>query len=818
MLRKLFIAALLLGFLAVLALAGFLGWGYYYITRDMPNLQSVEDYKPPAVSYVYAADGTVLAEFYRERRYPVKLKDVPQSVRNAFIAAEDASFYQHPGIDLLSIFRAFVRNLQAGSVKQGGSTITQQVVKNLLLSDEKKLRRKIKEAVLSYRIEKRLSKDDILEMYLNQIFFGNTAYGLKAAALIYYHKELGELTVAEAAMLAGLPKAPSRYSPISHLNRARMRQKYVLRQMVKAGFISQEEADAAALEKLRIYPADQENIRHAPYFVTEVRRQIQERFRDLNVDTDGLQIHTTADLGADRMGVAALRRGLREVDKRRGWRGPVHSYKSGERLDEFLRDYRSRLPAAIEAGTVYPALVTEVNRSRAYARVDLGAFSAQVNLAAAGWARRYLDREDRVRAVRPEEMLKAGDVIEVSFLQARNLPEVPAEAGSAAPRFDDAVLDQSPEIEGALTLLDPHSGDVLAMVGGYDYRRSQFNRVTQSLRQPGSAFKPIVYLTAVDAFGFTPSTIVHDTPRTFKVGDEFWAPGNFDEKYLGDITLRTALEKSRNLVSVDIVSRIGIESVIQYARKVGIQSKLGLNLSLSLGSSEVTLLELTRAYGVLAARGVLFDSNMLRRIVSRDGQLLYDGSEERLNRANRAINENSAFIMANMMKGVVERGTGTRVKALGRPVAGKTGTSNEEMDTWFIGFTPQWTCGVWVGFDLKKRIGEKETGGRVAAPVFLYFMEQFLKSQDEKNYQKLVDETRAEAARLGIEYVAPQSLPPLDFSPPDGVDPFWIDRSTGRPVDPAAPGAFQEYFVRGTEPATQEVQEQTVEYLESPDL
>ncbi|MBX7138228.1 MAG: PBP1A family penicillin-binding protein [Oligoflexia bacterium] len=817
MLRKLFLFSLIVGFLGMAAAAVFGLWGYYYITRDLPNLQTIEDYRPPAVSYVYSNDGTPIAEFYRDRRYPAKLDEIPVAVRNCFLAAEDANFYHHAGIDPMGILRAMVKNFMAGGVKQGGSTITQQVVKNLLLSEERSLTRKAKEAILSYQLEKRLSKDEILEMYLNQIFFGNTAYGIKAAARIYFHKELPQLSLAEGAMLAGLPKAPSRYSPIANIARAKRRQRYVLDRMVKAGFVTQPEADEAFLEEIKAYAASNENIFYAPYFVSEVRRHFTERWPDLNPDLDGLQIYTTVDLSADRYATAGLRRGLREVDKRRGWRGPIDHISAADPAMEFLRRYSSSLRAALLPDEIYPALITKLDHTDGSAEVNLGTIKGSLSLRAA-WAQRLLDANDVVHSGRVDQKLKLGDVIEVSLLK-----EPPAaKDGKPQPRSSFTFqLDQTPgkpNIEGAVVLLDPHSGKVAAIVGGYSFGLSPFNRATQSLRQPGSSFKPILYLAAVDGFKYTPSTIVNDTPRTFRVGDEFWTPNNFDEKFLGQITLRSALEKSRNLVSADIVSRIGIDPVIQYARKLGITSKLGRNLSLSLGSSEVTLLELSRAYGVFAARGVLFDTVMVTKIISRDGKVLYDYEEEKLNHAHQAINENSAFVMANMMKGVIERGTGTRVKEIERPVAGKTGTSNDHMDTWFVGYTPQWVCGVWVGFDQKRNLGDQETGGRTAAPVWVYVMKDFLKDQDRINYAKLVEETKAEAARLGINYVAPDPLQPLDFSVPDGVDPFWVDKTSGRITDPSNPNAIHEYFVRGTEPKAPEGEAEVSSYLESPDL
>jgi penicillin-binding protein 1A len=814
MLKKFIVFCVMVGFLGLLVGAGALAWGYFYITRDLPQLSTVEDYRPPIVSSMYAADGTLIAEFFTERRYPAKINEVPVFVRNAFLAAEDASFYRHAGIDPVSIVRAFVKNLQAGSASQGGSTITQQVVKNLLLTPEKKITRKIKEALLSYQLEKRFSKDEILELYLNQIFFGNTAYGIKAAARVYFQKKLDELTLAEAALLAGLPKAPSKFSPLTNMPRAKKRQKYVLEQMVKAGFVTAEAAAAAEREKIRVYPASFNNISRAPYYVAESRRIFMERWKDLNIDADGVQIYTALDLEADRLLTDALRRGLRDVDKRRGWRGPVASF---ERADEarYLERFEVVFANGIAPETVYPALVVSVSRERKTARVRVGPAVAVIDLKEAAWAKKRLSKDDSVSWGNLEESIRVGDVVEV--LQ-RSEPKSKEATSTDPDTVTNVFLDQTPDIEGAMALLNPHNGKVAAVVGGYSYGRSQFNRATQSLRQPGSTFKPVLYLAAVDGFKYTPSSIVHDTPRTFRVGDEYWTPANFDEKFMGPITLRVALEKSRNLVSADIVSRIGIDSVIQYAKRLGITSKLGRNLSLSLGSSEVTLLELVRAYGVFAANGVLFDSVFIERVVDRTGRVVYDAEQESLARAQQAINPNSAFVMAHMMKGVIDFGTGYKIKEIKRPVAGKTGTSNDQMDAWFIGYTPQWSAGVWVGFDSKKEIGDKETGGRVAAPIWLDGMRDFLDIVDKRNYATLVESAQSEATRLGIEYVAPEPLMPLDFSPPEGVEPFWVEHDSGKRVEAGAAGAFLDYFVRGTEPPGGSAESDPNAYLESPEL
>lgn len=816
------------GFLVLLLLGLVCGgiaavWGWNYVTRDLPNFENVEDYRPPAVSRVVAADGTQVAEFFDERRYPIKLADVPLSVRNAFLAAEDASFYHHPGIDPVSILRAIVKNFRAGSASQGGSTITQQVVKNLLLSPEKKLLRKAKEAVLSYRLEKRLSKDDILEIYLNQIFFGNKAYGLKAAAQAYFKKEVSELSIAEAAMLAALPKAPSNYSPIAHPAKAKGRQSYVLDQMVKAGFISEKQRKDALGEQLKYYRATETNFFSAPYYVSEVRKLLTEKWRDLAIDRDGLVIHTALDLQAQAFAERGLAVGLREVDKRRGWRGPL---AQGYSAMQFENQYGH--PFEVRAETVYPAMVIEVVRgASARVVVDLGGkMRGLLDLKSAGWAKKRLLRGDHVSFITSiENELRFGDVIEVT----PKLEQLKVEKGKATdtapvastPTIVEGVftLDQTPDIEGAIAILNPHTGWVSAVVGGYSYQRNQFNRVTQSYRQPGSTFKPVVYLAAVDGFGYTPSTTVHDSPRTFQVGDQSWTPGNYDGKFLGAIPLQVALERSRNLVSVDIVSKIGLDAVISYAKRLGIESKIGRNPSISLGSSEVTLLELARAYGVFAAKGVLYPSVLITKIEDRFGRVIFDQSNSALTSATQAISEESAFIMAHMMEGVVQRGTGYKVKELNRAVAGKTGTSNDQMDTWFIGYTPSWVCGVWVGFDQKKEIGDKETGGRVAAPIFNYAMDPFLKMQDKVGYEALVTGAKSDAERLGIEYVAPPPLEPEVFSVPAGVEPFWVNKNSGVLSEAGAPDAILEYFKRGTEPPrVLEHSDDEGMYLESPEL
>lgn len=785
MIKKLTYFAIFLFLVCSLIGAFFSLWAYQYYSRDLPQFTSIEDYQPPMVSSIYANDGSLVAEFYKERRYPVNLKEVPLHVRQAFLAAEDSSFYQHPGIDLIGILRAFIKNIQAGSATQGASTITQQVIKNMLLSSEKKLERKIKEAILAYRLEKRLSKDEIFELYLNQIYLGNRSYGIKSAAKLYFKKELSDLTLAEGALLAGLPKAPSKYSPIKNKKAAKDRQLYVLKRMLTVDFISKENYEKAKNEELKIYKANQKTILKAPYYLSEIRRLVSENFNDLNLNEDGLSIHTALDLNAYNFAQKALRDGVEAVDKRQGWRGALAKEVSKE---DFQKKYSlEKKEGFFNKNIHYPALVLRKDNSKAY--ISLGKTNSSIAINKSEFANKIINKDGEYLSNNFLSHIEPNSVLEVEFLAEKN------------GKFN-FQLSQTPILQSALTLIDPNTGFVPVVIGGYQYSDSQFNRATQAKRQPGSSFKPVVYLSAIDAFEYTPATIVYDEPRAFYAGNQYWKPENYDENYLGPITLRSALEKSRNLISADIISRIGVDTVIAYARKLGIESKLGHNLSLSLGSSEVTLLEMSRAYGVFSTGGILAKSVFITKIQDRKNNVIYDYQENALNNIKQVIDSKSAFIMANMMKGVVEHGTGWRAKTLKRPIAAKTGTSNDQMDAWFIGYTPEWVCGVWSGHDIKKSIGKRETGGSVSAPIWINFMDSFLKEKEEEKYQNLLNKTKEDSKRLGIEFYQPKKLEPLDFTPPKGVKPVWIDKFTGYLSNPNKKNAFLEYFREGKEPKT----------------
>ena len=572
---------------------------YYALTIDLPGIDTLKDYRPSIASSVYDDNNELIDDFFLEDRKIVNMAEIPKVVHYAFIAAEDSRFYQHQGFDIQSIFRALFKNFEAGHIVQGASTITQQVAKLMYLSPEKKYSRKVKEAILSYKIDKYLTKDEILNLYLNQIYLGHGTYGIESASIGYFGKSAKELTLPEAALLAGLPKAPNTYSPFLHFERAKQRQAYVLSRMVEDKYITQAEMDKAINVRLKlrdIKPKD----KVAAYFVEHIRRYVQEKYGADVLYKEGLSIYTTLNLAAQKAARDALEKGLTELEGR-------EKYKRGL-------------------------------------------------------------------------------------------------------------------VQGALYCMDVKTGAIRAMVGGRDFNKSEFNRATQSRRQPGSAFKPLIYTAAFDK-GLTPATVFVDSPIVFEdpsQEDGLWKPKNFDEKFLGPITMRTALVQSRNIVTIKILREIGIDYAASYAMNMGISSPIARNLSLALGASGVTLQELINAYGVLANGGKKVTPFFIKKIVDRTGNVF----EETKVKSEQVIDPRIAFMTSYVMRDVVESGTGRRVKSLGRPVAGKTGTTNDIRDAWFIGFTPSLIAGVWIGFDQETTLGKNEVGGRAAAPVWLYFMEK----------------------------------------------------------------------------------------------
>ena len=760
-----FLLKLFLLLTVVVGTGGVLTGFYFYfrLTRDLPKLEKLSDYTPRAVSSIYAEDGTLLAEVFDQYRYPVKLEDIPLKVRQAFLAAEDSSFYEHPGIDFISVVRAAVVNLRSNASKQGASTITQQVVKSLLLTKKKTLERKAKEALLSYRLEKALSKDDIFSIYLNEIFMGNHAYGVKAAAKMHFHKSLEELTVAEMAFLAALPQRPSELISPRNTGIVMDRQRYVLRQMLRNNFITQVEHDDALKQRIQIFPPNLDKVYQDHYYVSHAATVSEEILRGIDRKFSlkrpgGFSVVTAASPSANALAVRSLKDGLEELDKRRGWRGPLdakHPRHRGETDRVPLRE-----PRILEPKEIYRAVV--VSSKKGIVQVRCGDFEGEVDVLGATWARRLLVKDDEVVGVEPLKLITPGVFIDVSLADET----VPVSDITQKVKFR---LNQWPEVEGAFVVANALTGEVRAIVGGYDYRESVFNRATQGELQPGSSFKPFIYVAALDALHLTPSSMVPDSPISLVAGGgKLWSPQNFDHKFLGPITLRTALQRSRNVVSVYLLNRMGVDRGIKSARDLGISTEIPHNMSIALGTPQVKLIEMVRAYGAFAADGYLADSVVVKEIRDRNGKKIF----EKLPSQTKVLRDDLAFIMAHMMKGVVERGTATVVKALNKPVAGKTGTTNNHMDAWFIGYTPEWVAGVWTGFDVKRPLGKLETGGKAAAPIFLSFMREFLKNE-----------------------------PPLDFDIPDTVVPVAVDLNSGKPTDPSNPNAFIEYFKSGTEPA-----------------
>ncbi len=629
--------------LFLLAIPAILAVGtYIYFSYDLPRLTSVEDYTPKTVTQVFSENGDVIAEFFVEKRYLIPIEEMPATLVRAFISSEDARFFEHQGIDLLSILRALIKNIESMDIIQGGSTITQQITKSLLLSPEKSYSRKIKEAILARRIENSLSKRDILTIYLNQIYLGHRSYGVEAAALTYFGKHASELNLAESAVLAGLPKAPSAYSPIRHPLKAKKRQRYVLQRMVQRGYITKDEAKEASDMPLNITPPENKNIKVAPYFTEHLRQYLENIYGTDSLYGEGLKVYTPLNLFMQKSAQRAVESGLKDFESREGCQ---------------------------EGGT---------------------------------------------------------------------------------------------RVQGALVAMEPKTGHIKALVGGVNFLENQFNRAIQARRQLGSAFKPIVYAAALDK-GYATTTIIIDSPLIFKIKSdkEFWEPRNYDLEFKGPITLRKALSYSRNIITIKILQDIGIDYTINYARQLGINAPLSRDLSLALGSSGVSLLEITRAYSAFVNQGFKVEPIFITKITDRNGNVL----EENKPRLAQAISPQTSYIMTSLLKSVVEEGTGRKVKALHRPCAGKTGTTNDVRDAWFIGFTPDIIAGTWVGFDNEKPLGKHETGAVAASPIWLSFMQEVL-----------------------------EGIPKKTFSIPEGIIFVKIDPETGKPPTPQSQKIIFECF------------------------
>ena len=757
--KKFFIAlgALFVGGLILAtALAGGM---YYWASQDLPDFKRITDYNPALVTTVYARDDQVLGYFYKERRFLVTIDELPSYAYRVFLAAEDSGFYEHEGVDLVAIFRASIKNFQAGHVVQGGSTITQQVIKSLLLTPERSYQRKIKEAILAYRIERFLTKDEILTIYLNQIFFGARAYGIESAARTYFGVHAKDLSVAQAALLAGLPKAPSKFNPFHNAEGAMVRQRYVLGRMLDLGWITRDQYDQALDEKLVFKSMEDPSWKQGAYYLEEVRRQLIDRYGEDMVYNSGMHVRTGIDLEHQVAAERAVRKGLEASALRRGWTGPLENLAGEEARTAWIDD-NPVAPEALEQGEWVKVLVEAVAPDAATVR--FGNETGTIAAKGLAWARTpdpSKSPED-VPAVKDcTTVLAPGDVVWAEVEGA------PAKEGAPWP----LALRRRPDVQGALVSIDPKSGEVVALVGGYSFEDSQFNRATQAMRQPGSAFKPIVYSTALDN-GFTPSTVLLDAPIVYTddTTDKVWKPENFEGVFYGPTLLRTALCKSRNLVTIRVAQRLGVRKIIQRAKDLGLEAEFPEDLSVSLGSAPVTPLNLAQAYTAFARLGSYVKPRMILDVKSAWGEDIYHSEPE----FTDALSPQTAYIIASLMKEVVRDGTGWRARKLGRPIAGKTGTSNDEQDAWFVGYTPYLLSVVWVGFDQLTPMGKWETGSRAASPLWVDY-------------------------RMAVESHYPEE----DFRQPPGVVMARIDADSGLLAGPDSQKTYFLPFKDGTQPA-----------------
>ncbi|MCB0415508.1 MAG: PBP1A family penicillin-binding protein [Bdellovibrionales bacterium] len=890
------------------------------ITSDLPKIVTVEDYEPLLVSEVFDRNNKKIGEFYRQKRQIAKIDEIPEIVKKAFIASEDSSFYDHGGINLMAIARAMFANLKAMRKVQGASTITQQVARSLLLSSEKTYTRKIKEIFLAVRMEENLSKDEILYLYLNQIYLGHSAYGVKEAAQVYFRKDLKDLTVSEAAFLGGLPQAPSRYNPLYRPKIAKNRQVYVINRLESDGYINEAQAKEAIEAPMKFYV--RRNYKEdAPYFLETLRQMLVEKLGEVNVLDKGIKIYTSLDINKQKEAQKQVRQGLRDLDKRQGFRGPIENITDVNEISKFLRknrdeliseytDERILLPDGTlpdngeldlnrkdEKGNPLPnlteytkiddivnAIVTKVDDKWGLVYLRFAESKGIIDIESMEWARKPDPKVNSkwTKIDKPSEALKTGDVIQVKIVgtnfYSQRIVEKLKEIRKAAaqkkekyerpedlPNFDEYAgleLEQEPLAQAALISFDQRNEDILAMVGGYDFEQSKYNRTYQATRQTGSAFKAIVYAAALDK-NYTPSTLVTDAPIVFEeeqkseTGEEEeaaikkWKPTNYAKRFGGDMLFRNALIHSKNVPTVKIIEDIGVDWVASYARRLGIFSPLNMDLTLALGSSGVTLYEMTKAFSQFGRLGKRIEPKIIHKVLDKDGNVLWenvsfderfkkeldflndffenrrskyleiarrleageslddiklslkekalseepaqelDNTQEQANvdsfykkifnydkepplyfsKKGQLMKPETAYVITSILQGVIEEGTGRGAKSLGRPAAGKTGTTSEAYDAWFVGYTPDIATGVWVGFDDEKTLGAGEGGGRTALPIWLEYMKFAL-----------------------------NGVPARNFNVPEGIVFANIDNESGQLASSHSENIVRQAFIEGTEP------------------
>lgn len=773
------------GMFSLLALIGAGAAALYLKQSKLPDYAVLKSYAPPVMTRIHAGNGALIAEYARERRLFIPIQAIPDRVKAAFLSAEDKNFYEHPGIDISGLGRAILVNIKAmGSGRRpvGASTITQQVAKNFLLTADQTFDRKLKEAILSFRIEQAYSKDKILELYLNEIFFGLNSYGIASAALTYFDKSVTDLTIAETAYLASLPKGPSNYHPFRHPEAALERRNWVIDRMVENGYVTRADGDEAKKQPLGVSVRRTGNyIMASDFFAEEVRRQVMARYGDKALLEGGLSIRTSLDPTLQASATRILQNALVTYDQRRGWRGPAATIDiSGDWGEELAKKNgfydvpQWKLAVVLSAAKDGVDIGLQPQKDGA-GKVLPGRTLGRINPDDMKWA--YVSARKGIKnAKSPEGVLNPGDVVFV---------EATGEGGEGTQTYK---LRQPPKVQGGFVVMDPHTGRVLALTGGFSYAQSEFNRATQAMRQPGSSFKPFVYAAALDN-GYTPASVIMDAPIEVVSGGQVWRPNNYEGESAGPSTLRLGIEKSRNLMTVRLANDMGMDVVAEYAERFGIYDKMLPVLAMSLGSGETTVLRMVSAYSVIANGGKQIKPSLIDRIQDRYGKTIFRHEERGCTECNvpqwdnqpepeltdnrqQVLDPMTAYQITSMMEGVIKRGTAYGRIKLDRDVAGKTGTTNDEKDAWFVGFTPELVAGLYIGYDTPTPLGRGMTGGQLAAPVFNAFMNEAVKG-----------------------------TPPTHFIVPDGLTRIAVNRKTGMQAMAGDPDAIDEYFKPGTGPA-----------------
>jgi penicillin-binding protein 1A len=736
------------GFIVLFLIAAALGimsGVLFAYADDMPRISALDDHAPSTITRVYGGKGEIIGEFAIQRREIVSYEAISPILRQAILAAEDDDFEKHVGLSIPRIVAALAKDIIERRKAAGASTLTQQLARKLFLTDEKTWERKIKEAIAAIQIEKRYTKREIFTLYANQMYFGHGVYGVEAASRLYFGKSAKDVSLEEAALIAGILQGNVRQSPFVNMEAAIRRRNYTLGRMAEVGYITHERALEAMKKPIVTTGEPLAHQSVAPYFLEEVRKELEQRYGAKQLYENGLAVQTGLDVELQEAANRALNDGLRRIDRLRGWRKPQRNIVAeGHKLESFRH---GRWDRPMRDGQVVPAVVTAVEPAAIRARA--GTLVVTIDKKGFAWTRKSA-----------AQLAKPGDLIEA------RLADVDEAARTAA-----GSLEQPPAVEGAVLAIDNRTGQVRAMIGGYSFERSKFNRATQAFRQVGSAFKPIVFTAAIDR-GYTPTSIIVDAPVSFSAGagQPPYSPLNYDRQFEGPITLRRALEQSRNVPAVRLMDELGPRQVIMFARRMGLESRLPPYLAVALGAAEATLVEMTSAYSVFPNQGVRMKPYIVQKVTDRSGNVLEENRPE----PKDAIRADTAFVVTNLLRGVVQRGTATRAAALNWPVGGKTGTTDDYTDAWFIGFDPDITIGVWVGLDQKKPIGHNMTGSEAALPVWIEIMKAWIGDRKE----------------------APK------FEPPGNIVFMAVDKGTGGTTDEGTPGAISEAFIAGTQPGS----------------